>query len=86
MKEVTCWKVYKTVSNTGLERTVLVGLNPVGLVPFVEDVQTTSDREINGYKLVGVNNTHYPQYNETWFSWVTQNNVNSITDISEQYE
>lgn len=86
MKEVTAWKVYETTNRDGFTQKVLIGYNPQSQSGIVEVVDTVGSREINGYTLVGPNNPHFLEYENLWNSWIAKNEVNSIHDISEQYE
>jgi hypothetical protein len=86
MKEVTAWKVYETTDKDGKQEKVLVGYNPQLQKGFVEVVTESKEKEVNGYKLVGAHNYYFEEYQTVWSSWVNANFINSITDISDQYE
>lgn len=86
MKEVTSWKVFKTIDAGGEPRTVLVGYNPELKAGIIEVVTSGSIGEVNGYKLVGSNNSYFLEFNELWHKWTSENLINNITDISDHYE
>lgn len=87
MKEVTAWKIYKTISNDGVERNVLVAYDPVAKKGIVEVVNSNIEHTINeNYTLVGSHNIYFEDYATVWGNWVTHNNINSIYDISSQFE
>ena len=87
MREVTAWKIYKTISNDGVEQNVLVAYDPVAKKGIVEVVNSNGAHTINeNYKLVGSHNIYFEEYASVWGDWITQNNINTIYDISSQFE
>ncbi len=86
MKSLTSWKVYKATSNAGVTKTMLVGFDPSINHGIVEEVSSFEKGSINEYKLFGGHNHYFEGAEQLWMDWRTANDINSITDISTEYE
>ena len=86
MKSLTSWKVYRYTTNTGETKTVVVGLDTDIGKGVVEEVETSDVGQINRYKLFGKHNHYFEGADQFWLDYKTQHNVNSVTDISAEYE
>ena len=86
MKSLTSWKVYNVTSNSGAQKTMLVGFDPSINRGIVEEVHSSEDGFINEYKLYGGHNHYFEGADQLWLDWRTANDINTITDISDNYK
>lgn len=84
MKDITSWKVYQYTTTDGLTGKVLVGYN-TSTGPIAEEVVSSSEGTINDYKLYGKHNHYFEGAEQYWTDYKTKHNINSVTDISNQY-
>jgi hypothetical protein len=85
MKDITCWKVYEYYTNDHQTGKVLFGYS-VATGAILEEVQSSSKGHINEYKLYGEPNSYFENSAEIWTDYCTKNNINSVKDISSQYQ
>ena len=85
MKDITSWKVYDYTTNSGSTGRVLVGYS-VATGPIIEEVTSSSEGFINGYKLYGGHNHYFENAEQVWMEYRAKHDINSIKDVSAEFE